>query len=281
MTTLTLLALALSVALQIVAAVFAVRAIQHSDRFRYPWLALALALLLMVERRALPLWAALNDAPTDFLNSLFGLLISALMVLAMFGLVRMLNELNKTEAELRLLATTDELTGLLNRRQLLLELDAEIRRAQRGGRPLSVLMLDIDHFKSVNDQYGHTVGDEVLVKATVRCRQQLRSIDLLGRIGGEEFVVVLPDADADEALVAAERLRQSLAQTPLDTSAGPLTITISIGSVTMQPGAVARANHAPEPPEIMQQLLKDADDAMYVAKREGRNCVRVALFSLV
>lgn len=277
MLTLTLLVLALSVVLQFVAAVFALRAIQHSGRFRYPWLALALALLLMVERRALPLLAALNGAPTDFLNSLFGLLISALMVLALFGLVRMLNELHITEAELRLLATTDELTGLLNRRQLLLELDAEIRRAQRGGRPLSLLMLDLDHFKLVNDSYGHAVGDEVLIKAMARCRQELRSIDLLGRIGGEEFVVVLPEADAHEAMVAAERLRQSLAQAPLVTNAGPLTITISIGAVTVQPGSVAQANQVRPPNELQQQLLKAADDALYAAKGAGRNCVRVAL----
>lgn len=276
MLTLTLLALVMSIVLQFVAAVFALRAVQHSGRFRYPWVALALALLLMVERRALPLWAALNDVPTDFLNSLFGLLISALMVLALFGLVRMLNELREAEVELRLLATTDVLTGLLNRRQLLLELDAEIRRAQRGGRPLSVLMLDIDHFKLVNDRYGHAVGDEVLVKAMARCRQELRTIDLLGRIGGEEFVVALPEADAEEALVAANRLRLSLAQNPLVTSAGPMTITISIGAVTMQPALVVHATLALQPHEIMQQLLKDADDAMYVAKREGRNCVRVA-----
>jgi diguanylate cyclase (GGDEF)-like protein len=277
MLTLTLLVLALSVVLQIVAAVFAMRAIQHSGRFRYPWLALAVALLLMVERRALPLVAALNDVPTDFLNSLFGLLISALMVLALFGLVRMLNELRKTETELRLQATTDPLTGLLNRRQLLLELDAEIRRAQRGGRPLSVLMLDLDHFKSVNDHHGHAIGDEVLIKAMALCRQELRSIDLLGRVGGEEFVAVLPDADADEALVAAERLRQSLAQAPLVTNAGPLTITISVGAVTMQAVPVAHANQAPPPHEILQQLLKHADDALYAAKGAGRNCVRVAL----
>lgn len=281
MFTLTLLVLALSVVLQLVAAVFALRAIQHSGRFRYPWLALAVALLLMVERRALPLVAALNDVPADFVNSLFGLLISAFMMLALFGLVRMLNELRNTEIELRLLATTDALTGLLNRRQLLLELEAEIRRAQRGGRPLSVLMLDIDHFKAVNDRYGHAVGDEVLINAMVRCRQELRSIDLLGRLGGEEFAVVLPEADAAEALVAANRLRLSLAQTPLVTSVGPLTITISIGSVTMQPETVAHATDAPQPTEIMQQLLKDADDAMYIAKREGRNCVRVALRDLV
>jgi len=275
MGTLVAVTLAASAVLQLVAALLALRAMPHSGIYRYPWIALSLALALMVERRVAPL-LDFHDGVGDLLDALFALLISALIAFSLVGLDRLLRAIRANQEQLTRLATTDALTGLASRRHLLAELEKELRRAERSGRPLSVLMIDLDHFKGINDRYGHAVGDEVLAAVAARCVARLRAIDLCGRIGGEEFVVLLPEADAEGALTTAERLRADLAETPIDTAGGPLGVTISIGVATHRPRSPsANENADDEATRRVQDLLQRADDALYRAKGGGRNRVQV------
>ncbi len=265
--------LAASALLQVIAAVLALSALPDSRNHRYPWIALSLALVLMVWRRIEPL-LDFHDGMADLLEALYALLVSAVIALSVIGLVRLMRELRATEERLTRLAVTDSLTGIANRRQLLAGLEQEVRRAGRSGRPLSVLMLDLDHFKAVNDRYGHAVGDAVLIAVVTRCLARLRAIDLCGRIGGEEFVVVLPETDEEGAAATAERLRADMADTPLDTATGPLDVTVSIGIATHRPGARPHHPGADGAADATQALLQRADDALYRAKAGGRNCVR-------
>ena len=164
--------------------------------------------------------------------------------------------------QLRDLAGIDELTKLPNRRQFLKSLETEFARVQRFDRPLSVLMIDADDFKLINDRHGHFAGDEVLRALAVRLRSIVRQIDLLGRLGGEEFAVALMETDLPAALETAERLRREIAAEPFQITAGNIQVTVSVGVSTR------RAGH-----ENAAQLLGLADKAMYSAKTGGRNRV--------
>jgi two-component system, cell cycle response regulator len=172
--------------------------------------------------------------------------------------------------EAQRLSITDGLTGVWNRRYLQLTLAKEIDRAQRFGRPLSVLMIDIDRFKDVNDAMGHPRGDEVLVELTRRILAQIRTqIDFLTRYGGEEFIVVLPETPADGAMVVAEKIRQAIAgETFTSDGQPPVEVTVSIGAATF-----------PEDGSSMQDLIAAADRAMYRAKEAGRDRVEAAWVS--
>lgn len=162
------------------------------------------------------------------------------------------------------MAITDQLTGLHNRRYMARHLDNLILSAQKSGKPLAFLIMDIDHFKSVNDTHGHDIGDEVLREFANRISANIRGIDLACRYGGEEFVVVMPDTDIDFACTIAERLRHSVETTPFEISRAPntLNVTISIGIASAQ----SEGDNA-------ESLLHRADQALYRAKREGRNRV--------
>ncbi|MDP3175334.1 MAG: diguanylate cyclase, partial [Phenylobacterium sp.] len=162
------------------------------------------------------------------------------------------------------LAVTDQLTGLHNRRYMAGQLDALVQRAALGGDPVSALLIDIDHFKKINDGFGHDVGDEVLREFAVRLASNVRAIDLPCRYGGEEFVVVMPDTQLEDAQRIAERIRLHVAGAPFRVMAGAelLTVTISIG-VAATIGALDRPD----------ALLKRADEGLYEAKASGRNKV--------
>jgi two-component system cell cycle response regulator len=162
------------------------------------------------------------------------------------------------------MAVTDALTGLHNRRYMAGQLQAFVSRAALGGEPVSVLVLDIDHFKAVNDGFGHDAGDEVLREFAVRLATNVRAVDLPCRLGGEEFVVVMPGTDMEDARRIAERIRRDVGSTPFRVMGGRelLTVTISIGVA-----ACAGPGDTPE------SLLKRADEGVYVAKAAGRDRV--------
>jgi diguanylate cyclase (GGDEF)-like protein len=172
------------------------------------------------------------------------------------------------EKELLHVSRHDSLTGACNRRYLHELAEREIALARRHGRALAVAMLDIDHFKDVNDTYGHDVGDRVLRDLVNACNDNLRMIDHIGRIGGEEFVCILPETGKAEALLCAERLRGTIEALRVDTPQGPLRFTVSIGV------ALLTSRHADA-----SALLKDADTALYRAKHKGRNQVALAASS--
>jgi two-component system cell cycle response regulator len=162
------------------------------------------------------------------------------------------------------LAVTDPLTGLHNRRFMTAQLGALVKRATQGGDPVAALMVDIDHFKRINDTFGHDIGDEVLREFAVRLATNVRAIDLACRFGGEEFVVVMPDTKLEDAHRIAERLRRHIAGSPFHLAGldEPLTVTISVG--------VAATQGESDAPDA---LLKRADEAVYEAKAGGRNQV--------
>jgi diguanylate cyclase (GGDEF)-like protein len=165
------------------------------------------------------------------------------------------------EAELRQLASTDALTGAHNRRSFFELCDRELQRARRYGRPLALLMLDVDHFKRINDAHGHGVGDEVLKRLVGVCVKNLRPQDIVGRLGGEEFAVAMPESPAEAAERAAERLRRSLSQVEVPADKGSVHFTVSIGVADWPPD------------RCLEDTLERADKAMYAAKRGGRNRV--------
>lgn len=167
------------------------------------------------------------------------------------------------ELELARMAHTDVLTGLNNRRQFLQLSETELSRISRYGGALSVLMLDIDHFKRINDTHGHQAGDSVIQMLASICREQLRDLDVIGRIGGEEFAVTMPNADYAQAMQIAERLRHAIDVASVPLPQGPsLRFTVSMGVTTL---SNAR--------EHLKRLLDQADQALYQAKKNGRNRV--------
>jgi two-component system cell cycle response regulator len=175
--------------------------------------------------------------------------------------------LSDARDQLEVLAMQDSLTGLLNRRAIMEHAQAELQRAQRDGAPLSFIMLDVDHFKSVNDRYGHLVGDQVLRMIAGTLTSNKRGYDWAGRWGGEEFLLVIPGTTAGDAVAIAERLRAGVAAATLPLANGEiLQVYISIG-VTNVSACVGGA---------LDALLQQADLALYRAKREGRN--RVCLY---
>lgn len=168
-------------------------------------------------------------------------------------------------AEVQSLALTDPLTGLSNRRSLFELGKIEFSRAHRMNRPFCCMMLDLDHFKQVNDKYGHQVGDEVLQEFARRCKCSVREIDLVGRYGGEEIIILLPETDLKTGLQVAERLRKSIAETPITVAGHELTLTTSIGVA-----------HLDENTLQLNTLVARADQALYIAKHKGRNRVAVS-----
>lgn len=181
------------------------------------------------------------------------------------------HELQRSNEELRLalrtinkLATHDDLTGTFNRRYLMNHLEQDVTRARRHGRPMTLLMLDLDHFKAINDTWGHPVGDAVLQAIAVRLQVALRDSDLLARYGGEEFICLLPDTSVDEAQVLAERLRSRVASVPAVTDPTPILVSVSIGMAEFRRD------------ESLESWLARADQALYDAKRQGRNRVALA-----
>lgn len=172
-------------------------------------------------------------------------------------------ERKKLEHELEHQARTDFLTGIPNRRHFLNLADLELARARRYGRPFSVLMLDLDLFKNINDRYGHRVGDLTLQKVVEVCRQILREVDIVGRLGGEEFGILLPETDPEQALQVADRVRQAVAAATVALPDGGMVgITTSIGVAT----------YGEADPDVEGVLIR-ADRALYEAKRAGRDRV--------
>jgi two-component system, cell cycle response regulator len=165
------------------------------------------------------------------------------------------------------LAVTDQLTGLNNRRFLMSQLGPLVQRAARGGDPVSVIIADVDHFKRINDTFGHDIGDEVLKEFAARLASNFRPIDIACRFGGEEFVVVMPNTRGDYACLVAERLRRHVASAPFSIKAGSdaLSVTVSLGVAVSTGGA-----------DSADKVLKRADEALYRAKQNGRNRVMAA-----
>ena len=189
------------------------------------------------------------------------------------GIGRNITALKETEAELKrarqnlhFKATHDSLTSLLNREAILDMLGREIARSSRERSATAVLLADLDHFKSVNDRFGHPIGDEVLRETARRFLRAVRTYDLVGRLGGEEFLVILGGCGAEEALMRADQLRRIIEESPMATACGPISLTISIGVLPAREWEYPRR----------EEVLREVDVALYAAKAEGRNQCKLA-----
>ena len=176
------------------------------------------------------------------------------------------DHLVEARESMRFQATHDLLTSLWNRGVIVELMSHEIMRSRRERSCTAVMMCDIDHFKSVNDQYGHAIGDEVLREVARRLHNSVRSYDMVGRYGGEEFLVALNKCNPESAVSRAENLREKIAGRPIQTANKPVSVTISIG--------LALSSEFPE--STIEEIMHHADMALYAAKGAGRNCVRVA-----
>jgi len=172
------------------------------------------------------------------------------------------SELAQQADALEKLACLDAMTGLNNRRHFLVLAEIEWSRFRRYSRPLALLLIDIDRFKSVNDTYGHDAGDVVIKAVAALLDKHKRASDIAGRLGGEEFVLLLPEAKRDQAVAAGERFRQLVAEHPIGIGDRHLQVTISVGASACRAGS-----------QGLDELLKEADIALYEAKRSGRNRV--------
>jgi diguanylate cyclase (GGDEF)-like protein len=175
----------------------------------------------------------------------------------------------RTELRHRTAAMVDPLTGIANRRSFLQEAALIAKRHNSDPRPTAVLVIDLDHFKSINDRFGHALGDRVLEIFSETARQSTRTTDLIGRLGGEEFAAMLYDTGREKAVMVAERIRESFAQATLEVESRPVCATVSIGLVHCQEAVVD-----------VPLLLAQADQALYYAKERGRNRVEVASLDL-
>jgi diguanylate cyclase (GGDEF)-like protein len=220
-----------------------------------------------------PLVAALPWSPSNrMLGSVWLTVLSFEALLFTISIAFMLLAMAKerTEFRHRTAAMVDPLTGIANRRSFLQDAAQLAKRHGANPLPTAVLLIDLDHFKSINDRFGHALGDRVLEIFADSARQSVRSSDLLGRLGGEEFAAVLSDTSCDKAVGVAERIRESFAQAAQEVDNRPVCATVSIGLVHCQEAALDVA-----------ELLAQADQALYIAKERGRNRVEVASLDMM
>ncbi len=203
-------------------------------------------------------------------NRVFTLIAAIATISLIIGVVYMLTwklmtTLDEAHRNLKIMATTDALTGLTNRHRIMLRLDEEFERSIRQNSPLCVATIDIDNFKQINDTHGHPFGDEVLKEVAKRMQHSIRRYDIIGRIGGEEFLVIFPGTGTAETQTVAERLRESVEAARLACGSGDVRVTISGGIALVKPED-----------NSVESILKRADAALYEAKRSGRNRIVVS-----
>jgi len=226
-------------------------------------------LFLTAKRDIADITDGLGAGGDDYMTKPFDRAELVARVLVAKRFITLESKLNEVNKKLNILATTDPLTGLLNRRELFSRLEGEIYRASREKRPYSLIMADIDYFKRVNDTLGHTAGDRVLIETADRINAELRPYDIIGRYGGEEFLVGVPGADAETAKDIAERIRASISGKPFQIDGNMLDMTISLGIASAIPEGVKRSTAN----ITLDAMIEKADSALYRAKKTGRNRV--------
>ena len=219
-------------------------------------------IMFTASRNTSDLVGALNAGADDFVTKSFD--VRELEVRLRAG-----KRIVELEEALWTLATRDSLTKLWNRSAILDVLDSEISRASRSGADIGLVIADIDHFKKINDTCGHKAGDSALVQVAKRLADNLRKYDTVGRYGGEEFLIVVPEPAANTTEAVAERLRQTIAAEPFEIEGQTIPITMSFGAVTTSSKQHVSAD----------SLIKNADKALYRAKAQGRNCVQSKILS--
>lgn len=253
---------------QCVAAAYAANLFFRSKSYRLASGILALGFSLMIGRRISPLMHFYADGYYDLFDAFLALCISTLLFLGLAEVKRIILELEEKNFLLDRTAKTDSLTQVLSRAETFSRAELEIERSLRSKKPISFLMLDIDHFKNINDQYGHPIGDVVLQNLAKYCQEELRVVDIFGRVGGEEFLIVLPENSEAMAFEVAERVRNKVASSIVAQAQGKdISISISVGIASFDPGR----NGETAADLILRACYKNSDEAMYSAKTKGRN----------
>jgi len=207
---------------------------------------------------------AIEQATWSFLSAMT-------LIIGTLSLRSVLKTLAETSQALKKTAEIDWLTKFLRREVWSARVVQELTARQNNEECLVIFELDVDHFKRVNDKYGHEVGDEVLQSLANLCSRTLRDSDLWGRLGGEEFICALPRTRPEEAMEIVERLREAIAQHYFSTGQGGIHITVSIGMTAVEPGHEKRTDYKTH----LRELIQQADKAMFAAKRSGRNCCKL------
>lgn len=233
---------------------------KNEERYKY-------VILLTAKNQKKDIVEGLSAGADDYLTKPFDPHELKVRLRAGRRIIELLNELNAARESLLVKATHDPLTGLWNREEIINTLEREISRARRDSIPVCVIMADIDHFKRINDAFGHMTGDSVLKEVAKRLFSSLRHYDSLARYGGEEFLVVLPECNGSNGVQVAERMRINICSTPIDTPEGLIPITISMGVAASSDVNVLDSD----------ALVKVADIALYRAKNSGRNRVELAI----
>ncbi|HAT38961.1 MAG TPA: hypothetical protein DCW35_02175 [Polynucleobacter sp.] len=262
----------ISLCAQVIAALYAINLFFRSKSYRLACGFMAAGLSLMVGRRISPLLHALNNGHINMTDAWLSVPISFLLLFGMFQFRCLLIELEDKNFALDRFSKTDALTGAMSRIETFSRAELELQKSFRSKKCISFLMADIDHFKIVNDTYGHPTGDTVLVGLVQRCQEELREIDVFGRVGGEEFLIVLPETNQSQAMEIAWRLRESIASKPCAfVDDKEIIITISIGVATFDPQIDSVLGSS----AILKKYYALCDQAMYRAKQAGRNQVSI------
>lgn len=258
----------LAIALQIYSVWFAFSLLKKVKSYAYSIFFIPLGLLVIIFDKLYSLVDCCLLGQYRIAEALTYFAISLFVLIGVMGLHRLFNLLEDQNEKLELISKTDHLTKALSRSEIESQIIQEIKRSERSKHPIAFVMLDIDHFKKVNDTYGHAIGDVVLQSLANYCSSQLRTIDAFGRVGGEEFLMMLTDTEESEALLVAERIREGVASLVCAEVAGDeIKIQISLGVSVYEPGL-----DAPETPiQLMKKYFKRSDLAMYKAKQSGRN----------
>lgn len=263
----------ISLILQLTAAWMALSTAQYAGRYLTGWVFLSLAMLLMTGRRIAPMMNVISTGQYDLVDALLSVPISLLLLLGMVFVRRSLIRLQGEKDKLAEISRRDSLTGLYNHTEIIRQLGQEIGRGQRFHSSVALIMLDIDDFKKINDVYGHQTGDRVLEAIAKFLTSTLRHYDAAGRYGGEEFLLILPQTNSDDACEIAERLRQGLAEMQISVDQQPVQLTVSIGiAVLFNEAAVNDPRQEKfDYPIIANRLITLADKAMYQSKSSGKN----------
>ena len=258
----------LAVFAQIFATGYALVLFVRSKSYRLASGSLTIAFGLMIIRRVAPLLYFYYENYYNVVDAFLAAVISLLIFWGIIQVQKIIYDLEEKNFILDRSSKIDSLTQALSRSETFARSELEIERSFRNREPVAFLMLDIDHFKNINDAYGHPLGDIVLVNLVKHCQEELRAIDIFGRVGGEEFFAVLPGNDTESAFEVAERLRKKVFSSPCAiVGEKEIFISISIGVVGFSPVS----NGETRAGEVLRAFYARADKAMYQAKSKGRN----------
>ena len=262
----------LSLICQALAAMTAISLIKVTKNYRNSWLLLAIALTLMLGRRILPINDILNGDPASIEDEFLSVPISLFIFLGVLSLRKLFKDMQEDQSVLESSSKMDALTNCFNKAETMHQVAQEIERSYRTGKKIALLLIDIDQFKKVNDQYGHLVGDDALKTISKNFRKNLRNLDTLGRVGGEEFLIALPDIESQTAVAKADQIRLAIKEsTDFINSDIQVKVTVSIGVVVFDP----KAEGSRAWPDLAIKYFARADAAMYEAKKLGRDQVHL------